>query len=265
MRLFFPGGEHQEIELKTGETRLGVTSDGAPVVATEVTEASAISLFRGPLGLWLHVPGDGPPCHVNGRPVRELALLHQGDQIVLEGLRMVLKSDRVPSLEKSATQLPARDDAAVRASAAIRHVLRGICGVHSGEAITVAEDLVVGSAPDARIRVDNPSLPARWLRVKRVPGGLTVRTTVPGIEFEVNGWRVETATLRQGDQLVFDAQRFLVELPAPVPDPAQMPDPHGEMPDDGEPESAPARPGLAAAGLLLAAALIAAVITLLLV
>lgn len=278
MRLFFPGGEHPEVELRSGETRIGFAADGRVRVGADVDERRRVSVFRGPLGLWLHA-SEPSLCHVNGRPIQELACLRLGDLLSVGAVRVRLRSSRIPGVPVVGPATNPRPEVGGCPSIPPRRALRGLSGGHSGRTFPIPQTLWIGSDRHCGIVLDEPSIPARWLRLEPDGHGLIVRSGTPQAGVEVNGWRVEIARLCGGDQLVCAGHRFQVELPEPAEDghPSQQAG-HGEAgvrsdarstsgPDaehEGDRSSRP-RDGLDAGWwLVIAAATFAALTTLLL-
>ncbi|PKL97825.1 MAG: hypothetical protein CVV17_11335 [Gammaproteobacteria bacterium HGW-Gammaproteobacteria-7] len=265
MRLFFPGGEHPEVELKAGETAIGFASDGAVRVPCEALPERRASLFQGPLGLWLHC-ADASTCHLNGRPIHELAFLRVGDVVIIDRLRIVLKSDRLPGSHAADARAEAADaDRVGCVGTQARQVLRGLSGHCAGQTFALVDSLVIGSGPMADVRLAEPGIEAQWIRIERDGNRLKARTLASGREFEVNGWRVEAVTLVNGDQLVCGAHRFAVELPELL-----LPEPLADSaaPSPPTPSRASPEPDASALGagwwLVFVAAAVGAVTTVLL-
>lgn len=265
MRLFFPGGEHPEVELKEGETAVGVDSEGAVRVHREAMPERRASLFLGPLGLWLHC-AEASTCHLNGRPIQELAFLRIGDVVIVDRLRIVLKSDRLPGSQMAPSPVQSSDaDPSGLMGAHARQVLRGLSGQCAGQTFSLADALVLGSGPAADVRLSDPDIRPRWIRIEPNNGQIKARVLASGSEFEVNGWRVQTAMLHHGDQLVCGAHRFIVELPDLLATPVPA-DAGAGPPSTGGEISPEPQPANVSAGwwLVFAAAAVGAVTTVLL-
>lgn len=260
MRLFFPGGEHPDIELEPGETRVGLGAGERVLLGDGQDTRERFCLFLGPLGLWLHVPDDRSRCHLNGRPVRELALLRAGDLISLGPLRVQVRGQRPPGFAPAS---PADGTVETDPARVCRQVLRGVAGPCSGETVAIGARLTLGSGPEADIRLADPGLPAAWVRIERDRDGARARTLVPGLAFEVNGWRVERALLRGGDQLTCGSHRYLIEWPQTAADSDAAESDPEPVPVAGD-EPAMTAGGRLGAGLalLLAATVIAILFTL---
>ncbi|MFP5374135.1 MAG: FHA domain-containing protein [Gammaproteobacteria bacterium] len=250
--LRYPNGEQADRRIGPGVHLLGPDGNLAGDGAT------ALCLDR--RGAWLRLGEGAPPVHVNGRPVRRMAMLRVGDTLWLGGTGILLLPDDDP-----AARAPAR---AGDGGSDPRIVLRGVGGQHHGRCFGLERALLVGRGADCDIRVDDPAFPERHARLELDGAGVALRG-LSDQESIVNGQAVRDAWLRPGDQLVFDDHhRFVVEWPG-------RPRPRPDAPPPQEVEAGPGLPGTPQppAGaraarrlpwLLLAALLIAAAISALL-
>ena len=202
-------------------------------------------------GVWLAVSDGVRGIHVNGRPVRRMAMLRPGDAIHVDGSELTLMRAGDPAAN---TALPAATDA----PGDLRLVLRGVGGDYHGRSITLERPRLVGRAAEADIRIDSPAFPERHARLEHDGGRVLLRDLDSGEGSAVNGRTVHDAVLLPGDQVVFDARhRFVVEAPA-----RQLPAEKAVEVDLastrlGEPAKSPVRrlPWLLLAALLIAGAL----------
>lgn len=157
-------------------------------------------------GVWLTVAEGVRGIHVNGRPVRRMAMLRPGDAIHAEGSELTLMRDEPPANAPLPNVADTPGD--------LRLVLRGVGGHYHGRSITLERPRLVGRAPEADIRIDNQSFPERHARLEHHAGRVLLRDLDSGEASAVNGKLVRDALLLPGDQVVFDAQhRFVVEAP----------------------------------------------------
>jgi pSer/pThr/pTyr-binding forkhead associated (FHA) protein len=167
-------------------------------------------------GVWLTVAEGVRGIHVNGRPVRRMAMLRPGDAIHAEGSELTLMRDLDP---------PAALPSVADAPGDLRLVLRGVGGHYHGRSITLERPRLVGRAPEADIRIDNQAFPERHARLEHHAGRVLLRDLDSGEASSVNGKQVRDAVLMPGDQVVFDAQhRFVVEAPGRQPLPEHAPE-----------------------------------------
>ena len=194
--------------------RLGGVAEG---------EASVVCFCVDRRGVWLTV-GDGRDgVHVNGREVRRLAMLRVGDSVYVDGHELRLVGDPAP-------QGAPRADADADGSPDPRIVLRGFGGRHHGRSFTLDVPRLVGRAPVADIRIDDPAFAERHARIELADGQVWLRDLGSEEGSVVNGESVRDALLQPGDQVVFDANyRFVVE--APMREVPRIPLPLGDFDD----------------------------------
>ena len=193
----------------SGQVRLGDDSVGPLLLARFCSDER---------GLWLQVAGGVRSIHVNGRPVRRMALLRAGDSVHAEGVEMLLRGECEP-----ATQLP---DAPMEGSEDQRVLLRGVGGRHHGRAHALNQPRTIGRDAAADIVIDDPVFPERQARFERHGDKVLLRDLGSPEGCQVNGVNVRHCWLHAGDQVVFDGnQRFVLEVPlgaAPVYLPAAV-------------------------------------------
>ncbi len=192
--------------------------------------------------------------HVNGRPVRRMAMLRLGDAVYVDGVEMLLVSGTPASVG------PARlGNAPADLTIDPRIVLRGVGGRYHGRSFTLERPRLVGSCAESDVRIDENAFAERHARIE-LHGDTVVLRDLGSVEGSmVNGERVRDAVLKPGDQVVFNAQhRFVIEAPARIPsqyDPSMT---EGMNPSHADQPAAPSTrrlPWLLLAALLIAAAL----------
>lgn len=155
-------------------------------------------------GSWLQLREGVGRVHVNGRPVRRMALLRAGDAIHIDGVELGLVGP----------EPRAASDADAAAPACDRQVLRGVGGLHHGRCFTLDRQRTLGSAADSDICLAEPGVLDRHLRLMPQGGEVAVQAVDAGAQCLVNGHSVREALLRGGDQLVVgNGQRFVIESP----------------------------------------------------
>ncbi len=258
LKLRFPEHHHPEMPLTEGVHAFGRIGD--TVGAVDDADAPLIRLFVDRRGVWMTVAEGARGVHVNGRPVRRMAMLRMGDSIYLDGVEMVLMPERrTEPLPETLRHVPGefRGDPRV--------VVRGVGGQHHGRSFTLSAPRLVGRSEDADIRIDDPTFAERHARIEMIGERIVLRDLGAGEGSVVNGEPMRDAVLAPGDQIVFDTHhRFVIEAPAATT--AQLANTAGAN-DDG---AAPERVGEAGRRqrhlpwLLLSAAAIAAVLAALL-
>lgn len=253
LRLRFPQHEIPDLPLSQGVHRVGLDREGRPGTADESTP-SAVRFCVDQRGVWLQAGHHGSGLHVNGRPVRRMAMLRAGDCVYLDGLEILL-------LGVEALPVPTADFPPCPNDR--RAVLRGVGGFYHGHCISLHERITVGRSPDCAIHIDDVMLPARHATLEPHPEGAVMRDLGSGNGSVVNGHRVRDALLRAGDQVVFSSQqRFVVEAPSRVVrDALATPQDEADLEAGGEgvhsalPASVRRAPWLLLAALLLAGVL----------
>lgn len=260
LRLRFPNQTPADATLGPGLHGIGRNADGTLAPVAEGGRMLA-QLCIDRRGTWLKL-GDGVrTVHVNGRPVKRMAMLRVGDAIYLDGAELILLG--APRTHDALPAPTGQDGGDPRV------LLRGVGGQYHGRSFTLERPRIVGRGADADIRIDDPAFPERHARID-VQDGLVLLRGLPGAEpTVVNGEAMREAILRTGDQVVFDAHhRFVVEAPGRpnVIHDAMAP----ALPDDIDLEHSGAKPlrkshpGRRLPWLLLAALLLAGLISALL-
>ncbi len=208
LKLRFANPDVAELPLGHGEHGVGRLEPGGEL--RPVTEAPDVRFCVDRRGVWLTVSEGTGGVHVNGRQVLRMAMLRIGDAIFVDGIGMRLVSGRrVPSPSPELLSAP------VQTQGDPRVLVRGVGGRHHGRGFTLDGPLLVGSAADADIRIDEPAFAARHARFELHDDQLLLRDLGSVDGSEVNGEGVRDALLQPGDQVVFDAHhRFVVEAPA---------------------------------------------------
>jgi hypothetical protein len=199
-------------------------------------------------GVWLQV-GDGVRgVYVNGRPIRQMAMLRAGDSVFMAGVECVLVGRRP---EPGGEDVPPRADA--------RAVLRAIAGRHHGRCFPLERDCVLGRAADCEIPIDDEAIGAREVSLRVTAKGVRASAANPSAPVWVNGHALSTGLLLPGDQLVVAGQhRFVVEAAraSGIAEPARERRPSGRAPSPPKLRRAARRlPWLIVAAVLLAGAL----------
>ena len=203
LRLRFPNRQQPDLVLGPGVHAIGRDIAERPVIVADPDQAVA-QFCVDRRGVWLKVREHG--LHVNGRPVRRMAMLRAGDAVFVDGNQWLLLGDTPPSA-------PPESHAGNDAGADPRTILRGVGGPHHGRSITLDQARVVGRLPECDIRIDDAAFADRHARLEPHAEGVVLRDLGSHEGSIVNGWPVRNALLRAGDQVVFDTQRFIVEAP----------------------------------------------------
>lgn len=257
LRLRFPTRDLADLELGTGVHAIGRDSDGLPALIDDPAVALA-QFCVDRRGVWLQLRDGVRGVHVNGRPVRRMAMLRAGDAVYIDGVELLLLGDPPPSATPTQPGHEPQDP---------RMVLRGIGGPHHGRCFSLDRARRVGRGSDCDIRFATPTFAEHHAAIEPHDDGAVLRDLGSSTDTVINGHRVRDALLRPGDQLVFDGQhRFVVESPKSATVPPSMED--DETSDALAAADAPARAGGSSIRrmpwLLLAALMLSAALSLLL-
>jgi pSer/pThr/pTyr-binding forkhead associated (FHA) protein len=260
-RLRFSHHQVPDLVLGTGVHGIGLVGDGvlAPVRASDPVLLQVCVDRR---GVWLKLAPQAQGVHVNGRPVRQMAMLRVGDAIYLDGTELLLLAPprAVDAIPPAGAAAPAGEDDP-------RILLRGVGGHYHGRSFTLDRPRLVGRGADCDIRIDDPACAERHARIElhgEAHDHCIVLRDLTGGEggSVVNGEPVHDAWLQSGDQIVFDAhQRFVVEAPgrpAGQPRSGARDAANDQEADDrvaSPPQASRRLPWLLLAALLIAAAL----------
>ena len=239
-------GVHRVVLHASGEVRLTVDSRDAQLLA---------QLHRDRRGLWLQVASGARGIHVNGRPIRRMALLRPGDAVYADGVEMIIRGVVMPADRIPEPGQPGDADPGV--------LLRGVGGTHHGRSFTLQSPRVVGRDTSADIVVDDPAFALRHASIEQYDSRVLLRDLGSEEGSLVNGLPVRDCWLQCGDQVVFDARhRFVLEMPLQPPAAAAGADDEPSPAFAGQPQIASARavkvarwPWLLLSALLLAGAL----------
>lgn len=216
MRLGFPNGEAADRIVQGGELRIGSAADNDLVLGAPGVEPHHAALTLDTRGAILWLLSGQAGAYVNARPVRERAMLRLGDSVSIGEVSFVLKPDSDAQVVVArASDLPQLDSAgqAQQVDAPARAVLRGVSGPLSGRVVPLRDRIVLGSAADCTVRIDDEGMAEHAWAIEGDGRRLLLRALDPGVRAELNGVQVRDAALHPGDQVAFGQVRFLIEAP----------------------------------------------------
>jgi pSer/pThr/pTyr-binding forkhead associated (FHA) protein len=202
----FTHRQHPDQPLRPGVQRIVRHASGSVRLSSDAVGNLLLAQFcLDDRGLWLQVANGIRGIHVNGRPVRRMAMLRAGDAVYADGVEMVIQGEC-----EALAQAPARNDD----GSDEQRLLRGLGGQHHGRSFTLDRPRLVGSSPEADIVIDDPAFAAQHARLELHGDRVLLRDLGAGESTRVNGVAVRHCWLQAGDQLVFDTQhRFVLEVP----------------------------------------------------
>jgi hypothetical protein len=224
MRLTFPNGEHESTQFDQGEILVGSDPACAVALKGEGLRAMHAVLSLDARGLVLSVLGNsGAATLVNGREIRELAILRAGDELALGPIQCCVQSGDGPR-----ELPPATSPSNVAVSGTYpRVIVRGLSGDWLGRFARLRETLSFGSDADCDIDLPPQCAAAIHSALELGLEGIFLRAAAAGNRVEVNGYECENAVLKPNDQLKIGGERFLIEAPGyrpvsvtPIPEPS---------------------------------------------
>ncbi|MGI8561459.1 MAG: FHA domain-containing protein [Luteimonas sp.] len=217
MKLVFPGGEHPQVLLGPGISRVGSGPDANIVLDRPGVMPRHCELHVSAHGVMLQVP-PGATVKVNEREVDGLIALRPGDLVAFEHVQARLASLDAPRPARhdvAPGQAPVNDDLAATAVRPVlpRYVLRGISNAGFGRTFPLLGATTLGRAADCGIHLDHPGLSRHHARLTPTDEGLLVEDLGSTNGCLLNDVRVDRAWAVHGDEIGVDALRFRVVVP----------------------------------------------------
>jgi pSer/pThr/pTyr-binding forkhead associated (FHA) protein len=212
MKISFPGGDKQDFLAEDGVVRVGAAPDNDIVLAAarQVQPHHLELQIDRRRGITLTVSDPAGAVHVNGRPVREKAILRVGDMVGVGSVRMVIRpdTDRTEKPPKAAAENETR-----QRFTPPRVILRGVSGSYFGKVIPLRSRTIIGRGSDCDLVLNESEMSRRHALIENTPEGLFLRDLGSANGTFVNGSSVRDTVLKPGDQIAFDQNRFMIEAP----------------------------------------------------
>ena len=216
MKLLFPNGEHEPLELGEGVVVVGTGSDcqlmlAAPGIAPRHCE------LRTQDGQTMVVPVDNTATIVlNGRQIVGESAIKPGDLLLFARVGC-----RVVATEKAAApvrrQPPANagEDGHTRVRMALpKFLLRGVSGPTFGKTYAVVGTLIVGRSSECDIAIASDEISRHHAKLQVTPDGVVIEDMGSANGSFVNNQRIHAPTLlKAGDELRLDTVRFQLMSP----------------------------------------------------
>ncbi|MEO6138572.1 MAG: FHA domain-containing protein [Luteimonas sp.] len=261
IKLRFSGPDAVEYPLSPGVHAVGLNGPDGTIGVVDDSDSALVRFCVDRRGVWMTVGETAQSVHVNGRPVRRMAMLRRGDAVYVDGFEMLLASGQpvavIPSRFDNSSEATLDLNQADLHDADPRVVLRGVGGQYHGRSFTLERPRLVGRCAESDVRIDDAAFAERHARIELHGESVVLRDLGSDSGSVVNGERVRDAMLNPGDQVVFNGQhRFVIEAPARVVTRDESAHLHSAPVDDSPLPSTTRRlPWLLLAALLIAAAL----------
>ncbi len=222
MKLLFPNGENEPVELKEGTITVGTGADCQLMLTAPGIVARHCEL-RTHDEQTVAVPLDAQSATVlNGRQIVGEAAIKPGDLLLFAKIGC-----RVVATEKAPVPLPkpvplGDDDGRTRVRMALpKYLLRGVSGPTFGKTYAMVGTLIVGRSSDSGICIPTDEISRHHAKLQVVPDGVMVEDMGSANGTFVNNQRVHAGILlKTGDELRLDTVRFLLMSPGMEAPPA---------------------------------------------
>jgi len=219
MKLLFPAGEHEPVELKDGETLVGSAPDCQIMLAAPgIANRHCSLLTRGEQGT-VRALDPAAVIVLNGKQISADAPFKAGDLLLFGKVGC-----RVVASEKTAAPAPVRrpptpsiddDNGRTRVRAALpKFVMRGVSGPTFGKTFGVVGALTLGRSAECDISIPSDEISRHHAKLQVVPDGVMVEDLGSANGTFINNQRVHGGTLmKPGDELRLDTIRFMLMSP----------------------------------------------------
>jgi len=265
MKLLFPAGEHEPVELKDGESIVGAAADCQIMLAAPGVAARHCSLLvRGEQGVVRAL--EEAVVVLNGRQIGTDAPFKAGDLLLFGkvGCRVVASEKTAPAPVRRAPMAnPAEDDnGRTRVRAALpKFVMRGVSGPTFGKTFGVLGTITLGRSAECDISIATDEISRHHAKLQVVPDGVMVEDLGSANGTFVNNQRVHGGSLmKPGDELRLDTVRFMLMSPEQMTSASAPPRSEAPTVVVAQPKAASGGGMWIVAGLVVAGVIVAAVL-----
>ncbi|HEX7341713.1 MAG TPA: FHA domain-containing protein [Rhodanobacteraceae bacterium] len=205
MQIEFASESRAPVAWTAGELRIGRAEGNDLRLVGDGVAARHVRLSCDPRGLVMDVDRGAGPVYVNARPVRERALLRQGDMLGIGGHRLRLCADALADADPDARGTGATLDAGTATLA-----LRAVAGPLSGQVWALRDTLNFGAQGPAELVCDG----AASLVVHGHWACLDAEAMDRAVGVRVNGVATRRAVMADGDQLVVGTHHYVLDVSA---------------------------------------------------
>lgn len=213
MQLSFPNGEHRDVNFETGEVTIGSRPDMMVSLPNSGLASHHASIMSDRRGVWLKILPDSQPIHLNGRPVKQLAMLRTGDLLCFDQIRLQLRDSDAKAINRNIPENGPLSLNETQQVSAARVLLRGLSGQHFGRIYGLVNPQLIGSGANADIAIEDASVAEKHAQIELHGDKVVLRAMSPQALTQVNGIAVTDALLSPGDQIAIEQSRFMLEAP----------------------------------------------------
>ena len=266
MKLLFPAGEHEPVELKDGESIVGAASDCQIMLAAPGVAARHCSLLvrGGEQGVVRAL--EAAVVVLNGRQIGADAPFKAGDLLLFGkvGCRVVASDKTAPApVRRAPMPSPAEDDnGRTRVRAALpKFVMRGVSGPTFGKTFGILGTMTLGRSAECDISIATDEISRHHAKLQVVPDGVMVEDLGSANGTFVNNQRVHGGTLmKAGDELRLDTVRFMLMSPEQMASGAAPPRSEAPSVTVAQPKPASGSSMWIVAGLVVVGVIVAGVL-----
>ncbi len=220
MKLLFPNGEHEPVELRDGDVFVGSGADCQIMLA-----APGIGLRH----CVLHSHGENATVKpvdaqavtvLNGKQITAETPIKPGDLVLFAkvGCRVVASEKATPPPPRKPMSPPVAatgDDGRTRVRMALpKFMLRGVSGPTFGKTYAVVGSMTIGRNHDCDIAIATDEISRHHAKLQVTPTGVMVEDLGSANGTFVNNQRVHGSAMMKGnDELRLDTIRFLLVSP----------------------------------------------------
>ena len=230
MKLLFPNGEHSQVLLSDGVSRVGSDAACQVKLAFDGIESAHAEFNLANGALKLRPLGSGQTS-VNGTPIMAETVVNPGDRLAFGDVQArVVAVERASSAPKPA-KVDVDDTGATKLRMALpKLILRGVSGAAFGKTFPVGKEMIIGRQHDCDIPIPAEEVSRHHVRIKPGAEGLLSEDLGSASGTYINGKRVQQGLLKPGDELRLDSIRFMLiapgmEIPRGSDKPASTPAP----------------------------------------
>ncbi len=214
MKLIFPNGEHGAVLLSPGSNRIGSAPDAFVRLVVDGIPAELCALELDGERVSLVAAAGTNGLSVNGQPIEAGQTLRPGDSLAFGNVQARLVAVERVSSTPASRPGQVDDSGATRVRAALpKYLLRGVSGAAFGKTYAVASAQVIGRHHECDISIPSEEISRRHAQVKPTTDGILVEDLGSSNGTFINGQRVQTGLLKNGDELRLDAIRFMLVVP----------------------------------------------------
>lgn len=214
MKLLFPNGEHEAVELKVGTTHVGSAAGSDVLLMSPGIAAQHCDLsFDGNQAV-IKVLNAANSIALNGRQVMADAPIKAGDIVLFGKIGARVLTGEKAAAAAAAQKKEPEDDGRTRVRQALpRYVLRGVSGSTFGKTFALHGTMTVGRASECGISVPSEEISRQHAKLQVMPDGIAVEDLGSANGTFINDKRVHTGMLKPGEELRLDTVRFMLVAP----------------------------------------------------